>query len=180
MTVAGLITNLGRRWRLASATGIAAALTLCGSAVAQPADDVRAQGQIGEICRNVLGLERGEAQFAACAESLAASAAGLGEDRALGRARAQCLTQGLAPESAAFNVCELNGASVERGAGRSAAQANVAPRAASSYFYASPGQVHRREQFACAALGLDPAGGGFDGCVASLHAAMFEADNPAQ
>jgi hypothetical protein len=52
------------------------------------------------------------------------------------------------------------------------------PGGTRSYFAVSPGTAFRREQLACAEVGLDPTGGVFPGCAADLHAALAAADNP--
>lgn len=165
---------------LASGIAVAAfAAAACASAAAQPIGDHGSQGRIGAICQGAMGLEQGEAQYGACVESLRSSASDLAADVAMGRARTRCLAEGLTPGSTDFNVCELNTAPAERAAVR-ATPASAPPRAAGSYFYASPEQTHRREQLACASLGYDPAGAAFDSCVAGLQGALFEADNPSQ
>ncbi len=64
-------------------------------------------------------------------------------------------------------------------AGPAAARIETAApaEAAKSYFYASAGEIRRREQSACARLGYDAASGGFAACVASLDAALYAADH---
>jgi hypothetical protein len=53
-------------------------------------------------------------------------------------------------------------------------------RRATSYFYASNAEVHRREGSACAEIGYDPASVGFAQCVANLQSDLSEADHPLQ
>ena len=50
--------------------------------------------------------------------------------------------------------------------------------AAGSYYFASPGETARREQVACAALGLSPAEAGFKSCVQQLSATFYSIDHP--
>ncbi len=54
------------------------------------------------------------------------------------------------------------------------------PTASSSLFYASPHETGRREQVACAALGLEPAHGGFRSCVRQLDDTLNAIDNPVE
>ncbi|MDB5459252.1 MAG: hypothetical protein JWO72_993, partial [Caulobacteraceae bacterium] len=49
-----------------------------------------------------------------------------------------------------------------------------------SYFYTSNRDRFRREQLACAQIGLDPVSGAFDSCVAGLRSTLFALDNPSQ
>ena len=49
-----------------------------------------------------------------------------------------------------------------------------------AYWAADNAEVHRREQSACARLGLEPVGGAFVQCVAQLDASLFAANNPSQ
>jgi hypothetical protein len=50
--------------------------------------------------------------------------------------------------------------------------------AAGSYYFASPHETARREQFACAALGLSPAQPDFKTCVQQLSATFYAIDHP--
>jgi hypothetical protein len=145
-----------------------------------PADQT---ARIGEICRAVMGLEAAEAHYQACLDSLMASARSLDDAQAVLQARAGCLKQGLAANSATLAECELQPAAVRpvdvASVGRDSAGAAAEAGAAKSYSYASPREVFHREQRSCARLGFDPIAEGFGACVASLQSAMFEADNPA-
>jgi hypothetical protein len=49
-----------------------------------------------------------------------------------------------------------------------------------SYFYASPDEVHRREELACARLGFVPLSGAFESCVANLAGTLDAIDAPSQ
>jgi hypothetical protein len=65
-------------------TACAAALGLACLAAAPPVIAQPAGGAVGQICKNVLGLDPGEKHFAACVDSLSTSARSLrqGQDMA--------------------------------------------------------------------------------------------------
>ena len=78
------------RFRGELAAILAGAMALASVAAGPPADaagsDARQTG-VGEICRAVIGLEPGGAQYQACASSLADSLRSLGRDHAPVQAR---------------------------------------------------------------------------------------------
>jgi hypothetical protein len=131
---------------------------------------------VSNICRSVIGAEPGSAQYVGCIESLSASWTGLQHGRSAAEARSDCLARGLRPGTSELAVCELRTA-VTTPARRFPATTVESPTAG-SYFNASPREVHSRNQMSCARLGHEPVSGGFDSCVASLHASQFAADNP--
>jgi hypothetical protein len=104
--------------------------------------------RLGQICKTVIRVRRGEAHYAACVSSLSQSLRSVSH---YGDVR-----QGLAA---------WNDGDVEE------------PRSSTSYFYASPHEVSRRVQFSCARSGFDPADGAFANCVANLASALDAADN---
>jgi hypothetical protein len=73
-----------------------ASIAVCARAgAANP--DARQIGRVGEICRTVIGLEPGDAQYEACASSLADSLPSLSRDRAVPQVQVDCLEKGLKP-----------------------------------------------------------------------------------
>jgi hypothetical protein len=92
------------------------------------------------------------------------------------RAREGCLGRGLSPNSPGLAECTLAASDTRRAAAPIDTGGDSVH--AKSYFYASPSQVHRREETACAHLGLDPSSDGFATCVAGLQTSRFMADNP--
>jgi hypothetical protein len=50
--------------------------------------------------------------------------------------------------------------------------------ASGSFFYASPREMNRREESACASLGLEPGNSTFEGCVKSLKDTFYAIDHP--
>jgi hypothetical protein len=172
----------GRRTALAAACGLAwASLAGCASAAAHDPARPSADGPtgVGGVCETVMGLHPGEAHYDGCVASLSASQESLERGRALERARAGCLGQGLAADGPALAECALRPGEAAAPAAGPARAAVARTVAAGSYFYASPREVFRREQSSCARLGLDPADGAFAGCVAGLASALFAADHPA-
>jgi hypothetical protein len=156
------------RLRRKSAAIMAGAIASASIAVCARADaanpDARQIVRVGEICRTVIGLEPGGAQYEACALSLADSLRSLGRDRAVPRVQVDCLEKGLKPGLAG---CTLQSSGAE-------------PTSSRSYFYVSQREVFRREQLSCIRLGLAPADGAFADCAANLDGRLFAADNPAQ
>jgi hypothetical protein len=146
------------------------------------------RAQVGQLCQDGLGLRPGEAHYLACVESLSDSARGLDRTRLLAQARAGCPDQIIVPHSPALARCVLKAGQSQFGqtqsveglgeisGGGTGEPSALAP--ARSYFRASPREVRGREEAACAQLGLDPASPGFAGCVSSLQASLFAADNP--
>ena len=142
-----------------------------------PADQI---GQVGEICRSIMGLGPDERAFSDCAASLSRSAAKLDRGADLRRAREDCMAKGLRRGDPALAQCEV-AATSDTGAPRLASPMAVPPHGAAparSYANVSWKEAHQRQRTACAALGYDPASAGFSNCVANLQATMFRAQHP--
>lgn len=138
--------------------------------------------EVGDVCQSVLRVRPGEEHYVSCVESLSGAVRNLGQGQSLSRARDMCLQRGLAPDTPELAECTLRTSQAVGDAGPRYQQRHVwgaePPGATKSYFSASPQEVYRREQLSCAHLGLDPASGGFNSCVADLQASLFAADNP--
>jgi hypothetical protein len=166
--------------------------SIAGCAMAGPYNpDSLAADQIsgvGQVCQSVMRVRPGEEHYANCVESLSDSVQSLGQGQALQQARGDCLEKGFQPNSPGLAECELRATeatpapSAPRASGPAVSPVSQVeePGSGKSYFSTSPRDVFRREQLSCARLGFDPAGGAFASCVASLQAALFAADNPAQ
>ncbi len=138
----------------------------------------RSDSLAGGICERIMGLAPGEKHYAACVESLSDTQSGVRRGAGFADARRECLARGLPAGSSALAGCELD-------MGRSAQPAAVAvdapifPGSARSYFLVSRAVAARRDERACAALGLEPAGTPFADCVARLRGALSRASEPA-
>lgn len=160
--------------RIAFATA-AFALTSACTVEAAPAAATPQQAAIIEAsCTSVMGLKHGEFAYLACRESLGATAAGLAEGQGRLQAYDACSRRGLAPGSAAHATCMLDS---ENAAPMPVAAVTAAPApvpaamvADTSYYNVTHAVQWRREQYACAQLGLVPGSAIFTHCVASLDA----------
>jgi hypothetical protein len=168
------------RWG-ALAGALALSAGLAGAASAAPYNPERLPtdqlAQVGHICQSVIRVQPGEAHYVGCVESLSDSWRGLTQARTLSGARATCVDRGLKPDTPDLAECELRAAQSAAPVVRPISTSD-GPVSGKSYFYASPSDVHRREELSCARLGLEPGSGGFASCVAGLQSAMFAADHP--
>ncbi len=139
-------------------------------AAAAPGPDTAAR--IGQVCRETMGLEPGEAQYDFCVGTLSSQMQGRRQAYALVAARRSCLDRGMLAGSSALAQCELQTSeNVPIGASLDASPAEV-PRATSSFFRTTPDEAFHRAQASCAALGFDPIDDAFSSCVANLNASM--------
>ena len=156
--------------------------------------------RVDAICQTVMGLSpkerltggdwRGEGErleyltshYRGCVTSLSDSALDITASQASTQADAQCRSRGYANGSPDLALCVLENKDRLRSApGPDSIVANntvALPAASGSFFYARPGDTRRREEVACAALGLEPSSGGFGACVKSLDDIFFAIDNP--
>lgn len=184
------------RGGMVAAAAIVAAAGFAGGAFA--GDYGRGPGagqraQLGEICQSTLGLkaweapspvwggaqdpklEGGENHYQGCIASLATALNGVAQSHSLVRADADCRARGYAEGSPALAECVLHApaAGVEP-----VALVGGEPRAVSSFYTASPGEIARREREACAAVGLNPLDTAFDNCVSDMSDTFDRIDNP--
>jgi hypothetical protein len=128
------------------------------------------------VCAMVARLPSGSSQdYDVCQESLSRSLASRLKAERLLALRQACLARGEKPGTPSLSTCELE-PSASRG--RSLAQkvsaepvprpAEVAPRL----------DLRHREQRACAEIGFDPIGPGFNQCVADLDAELTAVHRP--
>ena len=120
---------------------------------------------VAQACQTVVRLRRGEPQYDACVASLSDSLHSVSRDRAVRELREGCLEKGLLSGSADLAECVLQ-------------LSGQTPTSSTSYFWASPREVSRREQMSCARLGFDPASRAFTSCVLNLAAALKSIDAP--
>lgn len=180
---AATMPNAGLRWMLGAAVGLSTA-ALASAGVAAPSADASPSHpavQVGQICRDTVGLAPGGRAFSDCVEALSQSAASLAQASVLRNAHEHCLKEGVQPDGPALAKCEVaatGGEAAVFGARQDNSAASAARPAISSYFSVSWREAHQRRRMACAALGHSPESSGFYNCVASLQAALFRAEHP--
>ena len=127
------------------------------------------------------GLVGGENHFQGCVASLSASLKDVAATQTRLQANQDCRARGLKAESAELARCVLDTLRSPPSAPREPAVEQVsvsAPPPKGSFFTASGHEIRRREERACAAIGLNPAYGTFDACVKSIDDTFFSIDNP--
>jgi hypothetical protein len=129
---------------------------------------------VAATCDRVMGLSSGGLYRQECLDSLARAVARKAESAQMAGSYVACRSQGLQEGTAAFSTCMLD----DRAAVASAQPVKFAydsntPENAKSYFDVTNSVHWRREQYACAQIGLTPGTGGFAECTAGLQAALF-------
>ena len=189
---------------LASCGMVGASITGCVAAQPYNPDNLGEPQftRVGDICQTVMGLSpqerlsggdwRGDTRldyltshYRGCVLSLSDSVQSVGDAQIAKRAHEECSAKGYQPQSPDLALCVLQSvnsqpyppASQSSGAVATPVSSRVTP-ASGSLFYASGHETVRREQVACAALGLEPAQGGFERCVKELDATLDAIDNP--
>jgi hypothetical protein len=170
---------------------------------ATPAADVPQSSGTGvaAICQNVLGLSPKErltggtwlgndkldfwtSHYRGCIVSLSDSLQSARDTTVVQQAQDRCSAKGLAAGSPDLALCVLKSANEHpEPVASSEAQASPAGLSdssvpAGSFYFASPHEIARREQVACAALGLSPAQADFKGCVQQLSSTFYAIDHP--
>jgi hypothetical protein len=193
----------------AIACGVACAgVAACASAAPYNPDHLGSAqvARIAGICQFVMGLQPSErpvwgthadtnvalgtSHFQGCVTSLSDSLQQVGTADAAAQADQDCRAKGFAPNSPDLAVCVLQAlntgssvAAATRTPSSPPAQTTATPArmvAVGSFFYASPRETVRREQLACAQLGLEPPGALFASCVQGLQQTFFTIDNPVE
>ncbi len=135
---------------------------------------------IRSTCETVMRIRNG-VDMEACMRSLADTMVAQTEGEIVWRADADCARQGLPRGTAAFAMCVLNRERADPPSQNAAAIPPVlvyAPQSTEGYYNASFDTKRRREQYACAQLGISPVSPTFGQCVADLDASLFNADHP--
>lgn len=132
-----------------------------------------------ETCDRVMGLSGGGLYREECMDSLARSMARKAQRALTAASYTACSHQGLREGSAAFSTCMLD-TSNQRGV-MAAEPVKLAynwntPENSKGYFDVTNSVHWRREQYACAQIGLTPGTASFGQCTASLEGAL--APNP--
>jgi hypothetical protein len=157
--------------------------------------------RVAGICQNVMGLSPTErptggnwlgndkldywtSHYRGCIVSLSDSLQNVRDTEVVRQAEVQCRAKGLPSGSPELALCVLQTANEHpeptESQSAAAGQTPVSEKltAAGSYYFASPHETARREQVACAALGLSPAEAEFKSCVQQLSATFYSIDHP--
>jgi hypothetical protein len=171
----------------------------CATAAADAAE--RTGTGVAAICQSVMGLSPKErltggnwlgndkldywtSHYRGCVVSLSDSVQGARDTTVVQQAEDRCRAQGLLPGSPDLALCVLHSANEHSEPTASAATGADQPNlsessvAAGSFYFASAHEIARREQVACAALGLSPAQAGFKSCVQQLRSTFYAIDHP--
>jgi hypothetical protein len=129
---------------------------------------------VAATCDRVMGLSHGGIYRQECMDSLARSVAAKAESAGLAGSYRLCRSRGLGEGTADFSTCMLdNPDPVLPPVSVKLAYDASTPENSKSYFDVS-NRVHwRREQYACAQIGLTPGTSSFQECTASLEAALM-------
>jgi hypothetical protein len=129
---------------------------------------------VAETCDRVMGLSSGGIYRQECMDSLARSVAAKAESAGLAGSYRLCRSRGLNEGTPAFSTCMLdNPDPVFPAVNIKLAYDSSAPENSKGYFDVS-NRVHwRREQYACAQIGLTPGTSAFGDCTAGLEAALM-------
>jgi hypothetical protein len=155
---------------------------------------------IAGICQNVMGLSPGErltggnwlgndkldywtSHYRGCLVSLSDSMQSARDTTVVQQAEDRCRAKGLLPGSPDLALCVLQSANEHpepalTPAVSSQALLNESSVAAGSFYFASTHEIARREQVACAELGLSPAQAAFTSCVRQLRSTFYAIDHP--
>lgn len=138
-------------------------------------------------CSNVMGLTKGEAEFSGCVSSLSATIAGQLQASATNGAYRDCEEMGLKSETPDFSRCVLdrensqlasNNLQTNPASGIDVGYSQPKNGKIESYFHTTFDERHRREQYSCASLGINPGSSGFVSCVNDLDMTLFGIDHP--
>jgi hypothetical protein len=186
----------------AACTAILASNAACATTPSVFNPDGLADAQltrVTDICQTVLGLSPKErltggewsaagdrldywtSHYLGCVTSLSDSVTRISDSQANSQADRDCRARGYASGSPDLALCVLNSKDQLRSMQSAGTTINATlplPAATGSFFYARPADTRRREQIACAALGLEPEGNDYHSCVKSLDDTFFAIDNP--
>ena len=193
--------------RLNAAAAAMAVLSVSACAAATPAfnPDGLQEAQlsrIAQVCQTVMGLSPSErliggqwlgdshldywtSRYRGCVTSLSDSAQRVSDIQTNTQADRDCRAKGYADGSPDLALCVLQSArettapdAAQQAAGSTGPSAVALPTASGSLFYASAHERRRREEAACAALGIEPTGGAFSACVNDLQNTFHAIDTP--
>jgi hypothetical protein len=192
---------------LLSAASAIATLSVSACAAATPLfnPDGLQGGQLSrveQVCQSVMGLSPTErlsggdwlgdqrldfwtSHYRGCVTSLSDSVQNVSGDQTTQQADHDCRAKGYADGTPDLALCVLQvsrqapGAPNPQQAPASQSQsAESLPTASGSFFYASPHETRRREEVACAAVGIEPTHDAFKACVDDLQNTFHAIDTP--
>jgi hypothetical protein len=194
--------NIGKGLWLSVVSGVLAGTSVVGCATPpelnSPSSGATSNARVADICKNVMGLSPRErltggnwlgndkldywtSHYRGCIVSLSDSLQGVRDTEVVQQAEERCRAQGLQPGSSDLALCVLHSANEHSEPAEPAASQTSAHEvlvAAGSFYFASPGETARREQVACATLGLSPAQAEFKNCVQQLSSTFYAIDHP--
>jgi hypothetical protein len=135
-------------------------------------------------CSKIMRLREGQPEFIACVSSLSDSLAYQLLAGYTANADRDCAKTGLTRQTPAFSRCVLDHENMSREPGRlpptaarlDAAYVTPADNSPDDYFRTNNMMRHRREQYACAQLGIDPGSERLAACVRNLDTQIFESE----
>ena len=157
--------------------------------------------RVEQVCQSVMGLSPKErlsggewlgdqrldywtSHYRGCVTSLSDSVQNVSGDQATQQSDRDCRAKGYADGTPDLALCVLQGARQSPGApgqlvtaGQSQSAESL-PTASGSFFYASPHETRRREEVACAAVGIEPTHDAFKACVDGLQNTFHAIDTP--
>jgi hypothetical protein len=155
--------------------------------------------RVAQVCQDVMGLSPSErliggqwlgdsrldywtSRYRGCLTSLSDSVQSADESQAKEAADRDCRAKGYATGSPDLALCVLQSAREVRSAASAQSDnqqsAQPLPAAGGSLFYASGHERRRREELACAAVGIEPTGDAFKACVNDLQNTFHAIDTP--
>ncbi len=190
---------------LTAASSAIAVLSISACAAATPAFNPAGLqetqlSRVAQVCQNVMGLSPAErliggewlgdshldywtSRYRGCVTSLSDSLQSLGNLQANQEADRACRAKGYADGSSDLALCVLQSTQTQGPVGAqqsvvSQPSAEALPTASGSLFYASAHERRRREELACAAVGIEPTRDAFKACVNDLQNTFHAIDTP--
>jgi hypothetical protein len=193
--------NHGKHLMLSVVSCALAGASMVGCATPAANDAQEPTTAVAGICQNVLGLSPTErltggnwlgtdkldywtSHYRGCLVSLSDSLQGAQDTTVVQQAAERCRAKGLLPGSPDLALCVLQSANEHPDPAPAPAPAAASATAGTptappgSFYFASNNEIARREQVACAALGLSPAQAEFKGCVQQLRSTFYAIDHP--
>ena len=174
--------------KLLFAAAIVPGLSACAAFQASAQETTPQQtAAVEATCSKIMRLHPWQQEFAACVSSLSDSMTYQVAADYAANAYRDCAPAGLKRETPDFSRCVLDHENAQRDANGlpagaatrlSAAYITPADNSPDDYFATTNVMRHRREQYACAQLGLEPDSAPFATCVTNLDTEIFTTEHP--